>query len=100
MITVEKGRNGECIVHIPQALSVEEVDIFRKEINSRISDGQKDFILDFGMCDFVDSTGLGVIVSAYKKCAELNGTLKLKSLKPNVLKLFHMTRLDRVFEID
>ena len=75
---------------IPKDFCVEEVADFRI-VN---------FIFDFSSCSFIDSTGLGAIVSIYKKCVEKNGSLKLKSLGPEVKKLFQLTRLDRVFEIE
>ena len=67
---------------------------------AKTKDGKTDFIFDFSNCDFIDSTGLGALVSIYKKCVEKNGSLKLKSLKPEVDKLFKLTRLDKVFDIE
>jgi anti-sigma B factor antagonist len=87
------------IMDIPKAFVVDEVATFRTEINKLIEEGQKDFTFNFGKCDFIDSTGLGALVSIYKKCSEKGGSTKLKSLKPDVEKLFKLTRLDKVFEI-
>jgi len=87
------------IMDIPKDFVVDEVAIFRTEINNLIEEGQKDFTFNFEKCDFIDSTGLGALVSIYKKCNEKGGSAKLKSLKPDVEKLFKLTRLDKVFEI-
>lgn len=87
-------------VSIPKDFTVEVVADFRLKINDLINNGIINFVFDFSDCDFIDSTGLGVIVSIYKKCVEKNGTLKLTSLKPEVDKLFRLTRLDRVFDIE
>ena len=87
------------IINIPKDFVVDEVATFRIKINKLIEDGQKNFIFNFSQCDFIDSTGLGALVSIYKKCAEKGGSIKLKSLKPEVEKLFKLTRLDKVFEI-
>lgn len=86
-------------INIPKDFIVDEVANLRVEINKLIEHGQKNFTFDFSKCDFIDSTGLGALVSIYKKCAEKGGSVKLKSLKPEVEKLFKLTRLDRVFEI-
>lgn len=86
-------------IKIPETFSVEEVAKFRTEMNEHISRGEHDFILNFNECKFIDSTGLGVIVAVYKRCVEAGGTLKLRSLNPNVMKVFVLTRLDKVFEI-
>ena len=87
------------IMNIPTDFVVDEVATFRTKINKLIEEGNKNFIFNFSKCDFIDSTGLGAIVSIYKKCVEKGGSIKLKSLKPEVEKLFKLTRLDKVFEI-
>lgn len=86
-------------INISKDFVVDEVATFRTTINKLIEEGKKDFIFDFSQCVFIDSTGLGALVSIYKKCAEKGGSVKLKSLRPEVEKLFKLTRLDKVFEI-
>lgn len=90
---------SETVIRIPQEFSVEKAWLFRDEIRSLIDEGTLVFMLDFSDCTFIDSTGLGVIVSSYKKCVEAGGTIRLKSLSPNVLNVFQLTRLNHVFEI-
>jgi anti-sigma B factor antagonist len=88
-----------CMISIPKDFVVDEVAIFRTKINKLIEEGQINFTFNFSECGFIDSTGLGALVSIYKKCAEKGGSVKLKTLKPEVEKLFKLTRLDKVFEI-
>lgn len=85
-------------ISIPKDFVVDEVANFRVKVNKLIDEGQKNFIFNFNDCNFIDSTGLGALVAVYKKCAEKNGSIKLKGLKPEVEKLFKLTRLDKVFE--
>jgi anti-sigma B factor antagonist len=89
----------EIMVTLPESFSVDEVSEFRNRINEMIQKGEKQFVLDFSKCSFIDSTGLGVIVAAYKKCREQDGNIRLKSLNAQVLKVFQLTRLDKVFDI-
>lgn len=89
----------EKIITIPKDFIVDEVAVLRTQVIKLIEEGQRDIIFDFGNCNFIDSTGLGALVSIYKKCAEKGGSVKLKALKPEVEKLFKLTRLDRVFEV-
>ncbi|WP_243156038.1 STAS domain-containing protein [Clostridium sp. C2-6-12] len=86
-------------INIAKNFVVDEVAEFRTKINKLIEEGNKDFIINFSECIFIDSTGLGALVSIYKKCAEKGGSIKLKSLNPEVLKLFQLTRLDKIFDI-
>lgn len=84
---------------IPENFAVEEAGDLREKLYSMILKGDSNFLLDFSKCTFIDSTGLGVLVSVYKKCAEKNGTVKLCSINEQVMKVFKLTRLDNVFEI-
>lgn len=84
---------------IPKDFVVDEVAEFRMKINKLIEERNSDFIFNFNQCTFIDSTGLGALVSIYKKCAENGGSIKLQALNPEVEKLFKLTRLDKVFEI-
>lgn len=92
-------KNREIVISMPTNFTTEEAAIFRTDVNNYIKEGKSEIILDFMGCTFIDSTGLGVLVAVYKKCIELNGHLKLKSLNDHVLKVFKLTRLDKVFEI-
>ncbi|MBE6062948.1 MAG: STAS domain-containing protein [Clostridium butyricum] len=87
-------------IYIPKDFTVESVADFRFKIKEYIGEGKINFVFDFSNCDFIDSTGLGAIVSIYKKCVEKQGTLRLEHLKPEVNELFKLTRLDRVFDIE
>ncbi len=55
-------------------------------------------VLDLGAVDFIDSSGLGAIVAAMKQLGK-HQKLDLANLRPNVLKVFHLTRMDTVFAI-
>jgi anti-sigma B factor antagonist len=94
-----KKDGGEMVVQIPKLFSVDEAAQFRKDMAEYIEKDISSFILDFKDCEFIDSTGLGVIVAVYKRCVEKGKTLKLCSLSPNVNKVFRLTRLDKVFKI-
>lgn len=85
---------------IPESFSVKEADELKHEVEDYISRGEKNFIFDFTDCKFIDSTGLGVLVSIYKRCKELGGSVELKSvINEDVSKVFSLTRLNEVFDI-
>lgn len=91
---------SELNILIPENFAVDEAAEFREKINTLISQGEKNFVFNFSNCTFVDSTGLGVLVGIYKKCTELNGSLKLNSINSQVIKIFNLTRLDKIFQIN
>jgi len=87
------------MINIPKDFVVDEVATFRTTINKLMEEKNKNFTFNFSQCHFIDSTGLGALVSIYKKCDEKGGSIKLKSLNSEVEKLFKLTRLDKIFEI-
>ena len=48
---------------------------------------------------YIDSTGLGILISALKKAKENNNEITITNLKPSIKKLFDLTSLDKVFTI-
>ncbi|KJS86095.1 MAG: hypothetical protein JM58_07465 [Peptococcaceae bacterium BICA1-8] len=85
---------------LSEKMTVEETSKFRNELNDYLEQGERSFIINFGKCQFIDSTGLGVLVSVYKKCTERGGDFKLCSINnPNVNEVFRLTRLIKVFPI-
>ena len=55
--------------------------------------------LDLSALTFLDSSGLGTLVSLHKTLRSRNGTVRLLKPAPNVRQILELTRLDRVFEI-
>lgn len=87
-------------IEVAENFSVEEASECREKIYKLINEGEKNFKFDFSKCTFIDSTGLGVLVGIYKKCAEVGGDVTLYSIKNSKVKeIFKLTRLDKVFEI-
>ena len=56
-------------------------------------------VIDFGNVKFLTSAVLGLLIRASKKIYESSGQLKLCGINPQILKIFKITRLDRVFDI-
>ncbi|EET84223.1 anti-sigma-factor antagonist, partial [Clostridium carboxidivorans P7] len=79
---------NEFKIEMPENFAVDEADELREKFNYLMKDGEKNFVLDFRKCTFIDSTGLGVLVSVYKKCKSINGSLKLYSINEQVMKIF------------
>lgn len=89
----------EIKINIPSNFAVEETAELREKLMELINKGSKSFILNFSKCTFIDSTGLGVLVSIFKKVTETNGSFKIENVGENVMKVFKLTRLDKVFHI-
>lgn len=64
-----------------------------------IEQGERNIIVQLEQVRFIDSSGLGALLSGYKNAAANSGKLALANLQPQVLSMFELTRLNRVFDI-
>lgn len=64
-----------------------------------IEQGDHTIIVQLGQVRFIDSSGLGALLSGYKNAAAKSGKLALSNVQPQVLSMFELTRLNQVFEI-
>ena len=75
----------------------------RQELKQKVLDelekGERKFVVDFSNTGYIDSSGLGVLVSLAKKIREQGGELKLASLNEDLRTLFELTKLDTLFKI-
>lgn len=75
----------------------------RQELKQRVLDelerGERKFLVDFARTGYIDSSGLGVLVSLSKKIREQGGALRLANLNDDLRTLFELTKLDTLFEI-
>lgn len=71
---------------------------FKDGIRAAVDGGPKRVLLNLSMVDFIDSSGLGAIVSAMKQMGAAR-KLELAGLSPKVDKVFRLTRMDSVFKI-
>lgn len=71
----------------------------KAELRRLFESGTKDLVIDLKEILFIDSSGLGVLVSGYKNAAAQHGSLKLSNLQSQVKSMFELTRLHRVFDI-
>ena len=72
---------------------------FREKILSLLEKGGQQLVVDLSGVNFIDSSGLGALLSGYKSANLRSGSFILTGLKPRVLSMFELTRLHRVFTI-
>lgn len=57
-------------------------------------------IIDLSEIQYMDSTGLGIFIAALKSCKKNEADLKLKGMTPRVERLFEITGLDEIIDIE
>ena len=64
-----------------------------------IEQGETNIIVQLEQVKFIDSSGLGALLSGHKNATAKSGKLAFVNMQLQVLSMFELTRLDRVFEI-
>ena len=81
-----------------EVLDTTTVKEFKRQLGEHLAAGRT-LVLDLNRIQFIDSSGLGAILSASRKLNETGGELKVCSLTPSVRVLFELVRLHRVFDV-
>lgn len=71
----------------------------KEQMLQLFDEGKNNLVINLAAVRFVDSSGLGALVSGFKNASARDGSLKLCCLQPQVRSMFELTRLHRVFEI-
>jgi anti-sigma B factor antagonist len=90
---------GTAVVTVTGELDLGTAPRLREELIGLVSRGTRAVTVDMSRLDFIDSTGLAVLISGLKRLRELGGDLILQSLHPRTVKVFEITGLTRVFTI-
>ncbi|HXY02808.1 MAG TPA: STAS domain-containing protein [Terriglobales bacterium] len=77
----------------------EETSALRKTIRDLISDGKKKIVLNLAEVSYIDSSGVGELVSGYTAARHEGGELKLLNLTKKVHDLLQVTKLYTIFDI-
>jgi anti-sigma B factor antagonist len=100
LTTTHEG-DGRWTVFVRGEVDVAELPRVRSCINELFADQPRHIVLDLTDMTFIDSSGLGVLVSALKRSRELDETtLVLRNLQEPVRRVFEITRLTELFQIE
>jgi anti-sigma B factor antagonist len=70
-----------------------------KDAVAQTLESRDKIIIDLGNLEFIDSVGLGALVTCLKRVRQHHGEIKLCRMSESVQHLFHMVKLERVFQI-
>lgn len=98
-LKVDLKEDGELLfVDLQGDLDINSNKEFKEKVNS--VQGVKKIIVNCENLSYIDSTGLGAFISIYKHIKEKGEKLVITGLKPHIKKIFLITDLDKVFEIE
>ena len=81
-----------------------EIDVYtapklREQLVDLVNAGRYHLVIDMETVEFLDSTGLGVLVGGLKRVRAHDGSLRLVCTQERILKIFRITGLTKVFPI-
>lgn len=79
---------------------VDEATVLREKIIPYLEKGYKNFTFNFSSVTYIDSSGLAVLISIYKRADKTGGEVKIHGINGKVKQLFELTRLNKIFIID
>jgi len=91
--------DGRTIVSVGGEIDVYTAPKLRDMITELVGGGTYDLVIDMSGVEFLDSTGLGVLVGGLKKVRAHDGSLELVCNQDRLLKIFRITGLAKVFVI-
>ncbi len=97
LTTREQG--ATTIVSVGGEIDVYTAPKLREKVTELVSGGAYHLVIDLEGVEFLDSTGLGVLVGGLKQVRAHDGTLRLVCAQERLLKIFRITGLAKVFEI-
>ena len=94
-----RQEDGHTIIEVGGEIDVYTAPKLRDKITELVGNGDYNLVIDMEKVDFLDSTGLGVLVGGLKKVRAHEGSMELICSQDRLLKIFRITGLAKVFTI-
>jgi anti-sigma B factor antagonist len=91
--------NGHAVVRVAGDVDIDTAGRLREAVVDLLDRDNRALVVDVSGVDFIDSTGLGVLVAALKETQSRQGTLELICTQPRMLSLLRLTGLDEAFVV-
>lgn len=97
---VEKKEEGLVNVYLTGEVDIYTSQQLKDKLYNLLDSERNDIRINCAGMNYIDSTGLGIMVGALKKAKEHGNMIYISNLKKNIKKLFAITGLDKVFIIE
>lgn len=87
------------VVHVNGEIDMYTASSLREKLLTLFADGVTALVIDVNSVEFCDSTGLGVFIGMQRRLREVGGDLMIVCDRPQMLKIFQLTGLEKVLDI-
>lgn len=91
--------SDQCLLTLQGEVDVYTAPALKERLVDLIESGCSNVVVDLEQVSFIDSSGLGVLVSALRRARERDGAVRIVCTRENILKIFRITGLDKVFPV-
>ena len=91
--------NDTLLISQLDELTASSAGAFKKETKGRVTSDIKNIDLDASALNFIDSSGLGALISLQKLTKERGGKLRILSPSTSIVQIIELTHLHRILEI-
>jgi len=99
-VETRSPREGVAVIMLGGEVDVYTSPRLKQEMVDLLNQGQVHLIVDLNGVEYLDSTGLGVLIGGLKRARERDGDLRLICENMRILRIFEITGLTKIFEID
>lgn len=93
-------KRGVLIVRVKGELDMHVADEFRQVVdNALLESGVKHVLFNLEAVQFIDSSGLGVILGRYKKVTAIGGKVLVVHIQPQVAQIFELSGLLKIIKL-
>ncbi|GAB3400315.1 anti-sigma factor antagonist BldG [Flindersiella endophytica] len=94
-----RSEGNHMVVEVGGEIDVYTAPRLREKMVELVNAGHYNLVVDMEAVDFLDSTGLGVLVGGLKRVRSHDGSLQIVCTQERLLKIFRITGLTKVFPI-
>lgn len=98
-LTQEKINGSTVLLLQEERIDAHNSGELKEFVLGLLEKGEIKIVVQLEKVRFIDSSGLGALLSGHKNAEAKSGQLSLIGLQPQVLSMFELTRLNRVFDI-
>jgi len=95
----DREENGFVVLDISGEIDLYNAPEIKEFINKKIEEQKYNVVINFQEISYIDSSGIGALISTLSNLKKYQGTLKITNIHDSVKKVFELTKLTSFFEI-